>query len=159
MPRAYTVEFDGVTWTNGQGDIDIFSILPATQKPLELVAIEIAQSSELQEAQEEQLRLRTIRGHTTVGSGGAAATARPTSPNDSAAGATCRTNDTTIASAGTGVNLWSTSFNVRVGYAWGPVPAGLGIWVANAEYLVVRLMAAVTDDIVASGTCAFIEYP
>lgn len=159
MPRCYTVEFEDVTWANASGDIDVFSLIAADDKPIELVAIELAQNTELGDAAEEQLRFRTIRGHTTVGSGGAAATPRPTSPNDSAAGFTARTNDTTIASAGTGVNLHSFSWNVRVGYAWGPVPQGMGIWTAGTEYLVVRLLAAVTDDIDASGTAWVIEYP
>lgn len=99
------------------------------------------------------------RGHTTVGSGGASATPRPTSPNDTAAGLTARTNDTTIASGGTNVALHSFTWNVRTGYAWGPVPQGMGLWTAGTEYLVVRLMAAVADDLDASGTAWILEYP
>jgi hypothetical protein len=158
MPRPYTVEFENVTWTNAQGDIDIFSIDPATDKPVALTGFVIKATSEVAEAQEEWLRIRVIRGHTTVGSGGAAATARPDSPIDTAFGGSARTNDTTIASAGTAVNLWSDAFQVRVGMEvfWTPEHYK---WTSGADFIVVRLMAAVTDDVIANGTLELIEYP
>ncbi len=158
MPRPYTVEFENVTIAAASGDSDIFSIDPGTDLPVALTGMVIKTTSELQEAQEEWLRLRVIRGHTTVGSGGAAATARPDSPADSAFGGTARTNDTTIASAGTAVNLWSDAFQVRVGFElfWTPEHYK---WSSGASLIVVRLMAAVTDDVIANGTLELIEYP
>ena len=33
MPRVYTVEFESVTWANASGDIDIFSVQAADDKP------------------------------------------------------------------------------------------------------------------------------
>lgn len=156
MPRTYTVEFENVAVTAGQ---DFFSLDAATDLPIELVGFEIAQNTEVGDAQEEHLRIRVIRGHTTVGSGGAAATPRPVSPGDSAASLTARVNDTTIASAGTAVNLHSTAFNERVGYAWGPVPFGMGFWTSGASLLVVRLLAAPADSLNMSGTATVVEYP
>jgi hypothetical protein len=156
MPRVYTVEFENVAVTAAQ---DLFSLDAATDKPIELVALELAQNTELGDAAEEQLRFRVIRGHTTVGSGGSAPTPQPTSPGDTAAGFTARVNDTTIASAGTGVNLLSTSYNVRVGYAWGPVPYGMGFWTSGTSILVVRLLAAPADSVSMSGTATIVEYP
>jgi hypothetical protein len=156
MPRVYTVEFENVAVTAAQ---DLFSLDAATDKPIELVALELAQNTELGDAAEEQLRFRVIRGHTTVGSGGTAPTPQPTSPGDTAAGFTARVNDTTIASAGTGVNLLSTSYNVRVGYAWGPVPYGMGFWTSGTSLLVVRLLAAPADSVSMSGTATVVEYP
>jgi hypothetical protein len=156
MPRVYTVEFENVAVTAAQ---DLFSLDAATDKPIELVALELAQNTELGDAAEEQLRFRVIRGHTTVGSGGSAPTPQPTSPGDTAAGFTARVNDTTIASAGTGVNLLSTSYNVRVGYAWGPVPYGMGFWTSGTSLLVVRLLAAPADSVSMSGTATVVEYP
>jgi hypothetical protein len=158
MPRCYTIEFEAQTVATASGDVDLFEIGPASNKPIELVALELGQSSETGDAAEEQLRIRIIRGHTT-GSNGSAVTPRPFSPNDSAAGAACEVLGTTIASAGTAVNLLSATFNVRAGYQWGPQPNGMGIWCANAELLVVRLMAAVADDLTMSGCATFIEYP
>ncbi len=158
MPRVYTVEFEAQTIAAASGDYDLFEIAPASNKPIELVAFELGQTSELGDAAEEQLRLRIIRGHTTTGNG-TSATPRPVSPNDSAAGFTAETVGSTIASTGTPINLLSTTFNVRSGYQWGPQPNGMGIWCVNAELLVIRLMAAVADDLTMSGSATIIEYP
>lgn len=159
MPRCYTVEFEAQTIAAASGDYDLFEITPATNKPIELVALELGQSTELGDAAEEQLRLRIIRGHATSGNG-TATTPRPVSPNDSAAGFTAETVGSTIASTGTAINLLSTTFNVRSGYQWGPVPNGMGIWCSAGETtIVVRLMAAVADDLTMSGSLTLIEYP
>lgn len=158
MPRVYTVEFENVTIAAASGDVDLLSVDPATDKPTAIKTIIIKTTSELQEAQEEWLRLRVITGHATVGSGGSAATARPVSPNDSAYGGSCRTNDTTIASAGTPINNWSDALQVRNGYElW--LPPEDWIWFAGASFMVVRLMAAVTDDVVANATFTLVEVP
>jgi hypothetical protein len=156
MPRCYTVNFEDVTVSAVQ---DLFSLDAASDKPIELVALEFAQNTETGDAAEEQLRIKVTRGNTTVGSGGTAPTPQPTSPGDTAAGLTARVNDTTQASAGTAVDLISTAFNVRVGYSWGPVPFGMGIWTSGTSLLVVKLMAAPADALDLSGTATIIEYP
>jgi hypothetical protein len=157
MPRTYTVEFEDVTVSAA---VDLFEFRPATDKPIELVALEIAQNTELGDAAEEQLRFRIVRGNTTTGTGGATPTPQPSSPGDSAAGFGADSNNTTAATAGTAVNLLSTAFNVRVGYSWGPVPYGMGFWSSNATgFLVVRLMAAPADALDISATATIIEYP
>lgn len=159
MPRTYTVEFEAQTIANASGDLDLFELSPADDKPIELVALTLGQSSELGEAAEEQLRIRIIRGHATSGNG-TAATPRPVSPNDAAAGCAAEVLGATIASAGTAIFMMSDDYNVRAGYSWGPVPQGMGFWASQADTtLVVRLMAAVLDDITGSGTLTFIEYP
>jgi hypothetical protein len=157
MPRTYTVEFEDVTVSAA---VDIFELRPADDKPIELVALELAQNTELGDSAEEQLRFRIVRGNTTTGTGGASPTPQPTSPGDTAAGFGADTNNTTAATAGTAVNLLSTAFNVRTGYAWGPVPFGMGFWSSESTgFLVVRLMAAPTDALDLSGTATVIEYP
>lgn len=154
---VYTVEFENVTVATASGDQDLFYLAPADDKPIQILAWDLYVTSEVAEAQEEWLRLRWIRGHATVGSGGAAATARPMRSISAAAGVTARTNDTTIASAGTAVNIWSGGLNVRAG----------GIWVMTPEMqfhcnqtdttIVLRLMAAPADDVSMSGTVWFEE--
>jgi len=158
MPRCYTVEFEAQTIAAASGDYDLFEFDATTDKPIELVAVQFGQSSELGDAAEEQLRVRVIRGHTTS-SNGTSTTPRPVSPADAAAGFTAETVGSTIASAGTAVNLLSDTFNVRAGFQWGPVPHGMGYWTSGADLLVVRLMAAVADDLTLSGTATVIEYP
>ena len=159
MPRTYTVEFEAQTIATASGDYDLFEIAPADDKPCEIVAFELGQSSELGDAQEEQLRLRVIRGHATSGNG-TSTTPRPVSPADSAAGFAAETVGSGIATTGTPINLLSTTMNVRAGYTWGPVPYGMGFWCSQTEGLiVVRLMAAAADDLTMSGTLTVVEYP
>jgi hypothetical protein len=150
--RVYSVEFEAQTIAAASGDVDLFYIAPADDKPVCIVGMVAKTTSELQEAQEEWLRWRIIRGHATVGSGGAAATARPVNENDIAAGFTARTLDTTIASAGTAVNMHSDAFQVRIGEVFWPPPEARIMCAQTATTIVVRLMAAVADDVTASGT-------
>lgn len=160
MPRLYTVEFEAQSVTNANGDYDLFELTPADDKPIEIYGAVVKVTSELAEAQEEWLRLRIIRGHTTSGSGGAAPTPVPLSAIDTAAGFTAETGNSTIASAGTAVNLLSDAFNVRAGWELGPLPEGYGFWCSQAATtIVLRLMAAVADDVTATGTLFVREYP
>lgn len=150
--RMYSVEFENIAVT---AQVDFFELAPASNKPVRVHGLMLSQFSDLGDAAEEILRYRIIRGHTTSGSGGSAPTPRPMTPNATAAGFTAETNNTTIASAGTAVNLLSDSFNIRT---------GLQLWFpplcqptcANGTLLVVRLMAAPADSLSMSGTL-FVE--
>lgn len=159
MPRSYTVEAENITVTNAGGDADLVELTCATDKPIELYGIGIYVTSEVQEAQEEWLRCRIIRGHTTSGSTPAATpTPRPVSPNDAASGFTAEIYNTTIASAGTAVNLHSFGVQVRAGYEM-LYPEGSSFWTAGSSLLVVRLLAAPTDDLSMNMTFWVKEYP
>lgn len=148
MGRIYTVEFENVAVTASQ---DFFELTAADDKPIRIIGLFLAQYSDLGDAAEEILRFRVIRGHTTSGSGGATATPRPVAVSDAAAGFTCEINNTTIASAGTAVNLHSDSFNIRTGtQIW--LPPGCGWGTTQATLLVVRLLAAPADSLSMSGT-------
>jgi hypothetical protein len=159
MPRMYTVEFENVTVTTAGGDADLFELDAGADKPIEVVGYKIVTTSEVQEAQEEWLRLRWIRGHTTSGSTpNSTPTPRPMSPADAAAGFTCEVYNTTIASAGTAVNLESWAFQVRAGDSLF-YPESCGHWTSGADLLVLRLLAAPADDVVMSATLWVNEYP
>jgi hypothetical protein len=146
--RVYTVEFEGTAVT---AQVDFFEIDAAAEKPVEVIGLVLSQSSDVADAAEEILRFRVIRGHTTGGSGGSAPTPRPVNPTDAAAGFAAETLNTTIASAGTGVNLHSDSFNIRAGYQlW--LPPGCEWVTSGTSLLVVRLMAAPADSLTMSGT-------
>ena len=151
MSRIYTVEFENVAVTASQ---DFFSIAAVADKPIEIVGLVLAQFSDIGDAAEEILRYRIIRGHDTVGSGGTAPTPRPCRVTNAAAGFTARVNDTTIASAGTAVNLFSDAFNIRTGVThWFP-PGCEPSTAATAtnEFMVVRLLSTPTDSLSMSGT-------
>lgn len=150
MSRIYSVEFEAVAVT---AQVDFFELTPADDKPVQVLGLFLSQSSDVADAAEEILRYRVIRGHTTGGSGGAAPTPAPIGSSvNTAAGFAAETNNTTIASAGTGVNLHSGTFNVRVGEAlWLPEGCEWNASQANTT-LVVRLMAAPADSLTMSGT-------
>lgn len=149
MSRIYSVEFEGVAVTAA---VDLFEIAPADDKPCAVHAMFLAQSSDVGDASEEILRYRVIRGHSTTGSGGASATPVPLDPSDTAAGFTAETNNTTIATAGTAVNVHSGAFNIRSGEPL-VLPPEMRWKVNQAQgLLVVRLMAAPTDSLTMSGT-------
>jgi hypothetical protein len=156
--RIYTVEFEALSVTTADGDQDLFELDPGADKPIELIGLELWSTSELQEAQEEWLRLRIIRGHTTSGSTPAVSpTPVPTDDGYAAAGFTCEVGNETLASAGTGVNAASFAFNVRTGFErfW---PEGSGFRARGANLIVVRLMAAPADDLTMNGTAYISEF-
>lgn len=147
--RVYTVEFEAVAVT---AQVDFFELTPADDKPVEIIGLFLSQSTEVGDAQDELIRYRVIRGHATSGSGGAAPTPRPVNRSDGASGFAAETNNTTIASTGTPLNLHSDTFNVR---------AGLQLWLPDGcewscsqtdTTVVVRLMAAPADSVTFSGT-------
>lgn len=146
MPRIYTVEFENQTLNTGDGDVDLFEIIPATNQPVELLGLFIGQSSEVGEAEEEQLRFKVIRGHTTS-SDGTAATPAALNPAHGAAGFTAEVIGATVATAGTPIDLHSDVWPVRVGYQI-LLPEGFG-WGCSAAQsrIVVRMMSTVADAI------------
>lgn len=150
--RMYAVTFDGVTITNAGGDQDLLYIAPADDKICVVHAVAVSQSSDVADAAEEILRVKLIRGHSTVGSGGSAVTPTPLNPSDTAAGFTARRNDTTIASSGTGVDVWAEAFNIRVGMLWVPTPEMRPIVTQAQGSLVLRLMSTVADDVTGSAS-------
>lgn len=149
MSRMYATVFENVAVTASQ---DFFEVAPADDKPCLIHACYLSQSSDAGDAEEELLRVKVIRGHSTVGSGGGTDNETPMNSDDAAAGYTGGINNTTIASTGTPVDLHAETFNVRVGWnmVWTPetrprVSQGDGT-------LVVRLMAAPADSLTMSGT-------
>lgn len=146
--KVYTVVFSAASVSAAQ---DLFEITPASNKPVEIVGIELGQTSDSGDAQDEQLQLSIIRGHTTSGSGGTAPTPQPLEPNDGAAGFTAEVNNTTVATTGTTATLWTTAWNVRAGYInWFPEYVRPTATSGNTTILV--RMTAPADAITMSGT-------
>lgn len=148
--RVYSVVFAAVSVSAAQ---DLFEVTPASNKPVEIIGLFLTQvgNSDVGDAAEELLRFSVIRGHTTSGSGGSAPTPHPVKRTHAAAGLAAEVNNTTLASAGTGVALHEDAFNVRAGYAnwW---PAGTEPDAVAGETIVVRLNSAPADAITLSGT-------
>ena len=115
MGRMYQVPIPFVAQT---AQIDFFELTAAAEKPCVIHEIYLANSTEVADAQEEQLTLKLKRANGTVtsGSGGTAPTPVPQDPRDTASGLTAEVNNTTKLVVGTGTitdeRLYS--WNVRM---------------------------------------------
>jgi hypothetical protein len=128
----------------------LFEITPADDKPVEIVGIELGQSSDAGDAMDELLQISIIRGHNS-GSGGPAPTPIPLGPLDAAAGFAAEVNNTTLASAGTAVTLHTGCWNVRAGYInW--FPEGMRPTATQANTTIVVRQTAPADSLTMSGT-------
>lgn len=146
--RTYVVTFSAVAVSAAQ---DLFELLPASNRPIEIVGIELGQTSDAGDASDELLQISIIRGFTTSGSGGSSATPVPMSPLDTAAGFTAEVNNTTVATTGTTTTLHTGAWNVRAGYInWFPEEAR-PVCSSTQTSLVVR-QTAPADAITMSGT-------
>jgi len=112
----------------------------------------LSQSSDVGDSEEEMLRIQVIRGHSTAGSGGTSVTPVPLDPSDAAAGFTAKTNNTTIASAGSPVVLHSESLNIRSGMGMWWIPEAAPRANQNQTTIVVRLLADPADSVTMNGT-------
>lgn len=147
--REYTVRFSKVGVT---AIVDPFEIVPGANKAVEIMGLFLGQSSDFGDAQAEIIPYDVIRGLTTAGAGGAAATIRSMDPKDTAAGFTAKTNNTPGAVTGTEELLHSGFFNVAVGEAlWLPEGAGWKCTTTESR-LIVRLRTVPADELVMTGT-------
>lgn len=146
--RTYAVTFNAVAVTAAS---DLFELTPADDKPIEIVGIELGQTTEFGDAADETLGLQIIRGFTASGSGGSSATPTPTSPNAAAAGFTAEVNNTTVANTGTTTTLLSTAFNVRAGYL-NYFPADARPRAGQGNTTIVLRMTAPADSVTMNGT-------
>lgn len=154
MGRMYIAEFENVSVAVV---MDFFELAPAANKPIRIHAVFLSQVTDVGDANEEMLRLKIIRGHTTSGSVGSTQTPTPLDKNDAASGVTlAELNNTTIASAGTPVDMHSETFNIRSGWVYLPTPE-MRPRCQNSDLIVVRLMAAPGSAIFMSGTIYFEE--
>jgi hypothetical protein len=155
MGFMYVATFEDVTISTA-GAHDCFEILPATQRPIVIHAVSLSQNTDIQDAGEFMARVRLIRGFTGSGSGGTAATEIALDPSAPTASAAVETNNTTVATTGTGVDVWAEAFNVRTGFLWMPTPE-MRPTVRNAELFCVRLAAQLTSAVDMSGSMVWEE--
>lgn len=131
---------------------DIIELTPADDKPIEVIAICLGQTTDFGDAQEEIIPLVWVRGHTTSGSGGAGVSATPCNPSDVAAGFTAEGMNTTQATVGTTVNLARHHWNVRAPIERPYTPDEV-IEASQANTtLVLRMLATPADSISIGGS-------
>lgn len=112
LGRAYRAPIN-IGSTTAQ--IDMFELITTSAMPVAVCGFHLAQTSEVGDAQEEQLSmvLKYITGSPTTGSGGSTSTPRPVLPSDTAAVTTLKTGNTTKLTGGTSVELARYAWNVR----------------------------------------------
>jgi hypothetical protein len=147
---VYTVSFDQQTIAAASGDYDFFELDAATDKPIEIVAVDLSNKSEIGDAQEEMVAYSIVRGNTTTGNG-TSTTARPLDASDGAASFTAKVVSSTPASVGTAVNLLVGTFNIRAGLQY-IFPPEMRPKTQGADLMCVRLLTALADDATLSGT-------
>lgn len=114
MPRCYTVTFTPTAETVA---VDLIALTAADDIPIRIRSIRVWQTSDFGDAQAEGITLNLVRGNTTNGSGGGAGTnSLVGGSHDAAASFTSRVGDTTAASAGSPVTVWSDGWNVQLPY-------------------------------------------
>lgn len=145
--RYYEVVFDNVAITVAQ---DLFEIGPAANKPCYIAEWSLSQSTELGDAQEEDLRIHAIRGYTASGSGGSSFTPNPRSATQQAAGFAAEINNTTLANTGTPQIKMPKNWNLRQEELYMATPEPM-IEVINGTVFVLRLVAAPADSVTMSG--------
>lgn len=157
MGRIYDVPFTG-TVTAAGGDVDLFSLQPADDRPIRLLGFTLGQISEVGDAAEEGVRItvRRLTATVTIGSGGAVVTAAPPGADsgESAWSFTARANDTTVATTnGTNQILREVGWNIRSSpYDFLYPDARYAPKARQAEALIIRLETTLADDITFMGS-------
>ena len=131
--------------------VDFAEILTAATHICVIHAIELTQSTEIQDAQEEQIQLAWKSGQTTSGSGGnTGVTPIPVLLGDAAHGMTVETFNTTKATAGTIVTHKIWDWNLRVPFEKIFTPETRLI-IPPSTRATLELVAAPTDSVTFGG--------
>jgi hypothetical protein len=135
---------------------DFFQISPVTNRPVKVHAWNLAQSSEVGDAQEEGLLVTTVRGvGSTSGSGGGTGVVVPISVDEVAAGSGVQTNNTTKMTTGV-TEIEAHVWNVRVPYTMIYTPE-MRPYIKGGDRWALELSSNPVDDITISGTIWFEE--
>lgn len=160
MPHAYSVAVNITTGLPTPVQIDVFELLSGSAKRLCILAWEFEQTSELGDAQEEQLSfvLKRVTGAPTTGSGGGTPTFNPLDPGSPAVSATVKTGNTTKLTGGTSLDIARFAWNVRGPFLYVPVPEERPILDATTRF-VLELLTTPADAITSMvGRLSILEY-
>ncbi len=148
---TYAVSFDQQTFASASGDYDFFELTPADDRPIEIVAIDIGNKSEVGDVQEEFVAYSIVSDNATSGNG-TSATPRPLDSRDGAAGFTAETVGSTPASTGTAVTIIASTFNIRSGL-YRVFPELMRPKIDQGDtMLCIRMLTGLADDATISGT-------
>lgn len=150
---VFSATFSAVAVTAAQ---DVFEIAAPVNSRVMLREIKICQYSDPGDAQAEILSISLVRGNTVTGSGGSTPTPVPLGVSTGAPGSIVKANNTTPASGGSPVTVWSDVLNVANGFVWRPRERDDRIIVEAGARIAVRLSAPV-DSLTMNGTIVFDE--
>jgi hypothetical protein len=157
MGRVYSIQVNAVAVTAAQ---DLFEILAAATKPFTIHELVIGQTSDVGDAQDENLLIlfKRATGSYTSGSGGSTPAKVAHVTSDTAAGVTAEANNTTQSSAGSGAltTIRAEPFNVRAGYQYLPTPE-TRIFFTGSEAAVISIPAP-ADSLTLSATLVIEEF-
>lgn len=156
--RCYAVSFAATAETVA---VDFFELIAGANCGIGLVALDIGQTTELGDAQEEQLSwyIKRASGSYTSGSGGNSSVARPpVRSGDAAATFTAETLNTTQIAVGSGTltTVHQGSYNIRSGLPPIWIPETV-ITAKASEALAIGLAAAPADSVTFVGTAYVVE--
>jgi hypothetical protein len=148
---TYSVIFNAVAVTAQQ---DLFEIATSASQIVLIHSIELTQSTEVGDAQEEGLNILVKRGATVTGSGGTTPVPVPLDPGTVTFAGTTKANNTTKANTGTIVTAYAGNWNVRGPFLYLPPPEDR-ITIPPSGRLTVELATTPADSITMSGTVVF----
>lgn len=156
MGRMYSIQLAAAAKTTA---FDVVEIAPAANKPIVIHSVHLGQTTELGDAQEEQLEWSIRRGGTGMasGSGGATPTPIALNPGDPACSATVEAGNTTVATFTSGVVVHDDAFNVRTGLLYVPTPECRAYAHNGNGGIVVRVEGTPADSITFVGTVVIEE--
>jgi hypothetical protein len=135
--------------------VDFFHITAAAENAVTLIAVQLYNTTDVQEAQEEILSMALART-VTGGTGGSGLTeVNYHDAGGSAPTATVLGLNTTVSTAGT--VLMHDGWNVRVPYLWCPIPELRPTVDSTQDPIVLRLLAAPADAITIGGCIYWYE--
>jgi len=152
MGTKYTIPIDAVASPAAQ--FDAFELNVASTRAVRLLKVTLGQTSDVGDANAENVKVQIITGHSTSGSGGSAPTPNPIG-NGGACASTAETMNTTIASTGTAVTRHQSTWTTQLPFDYRPTPDEI-IELAPSARLVVRI-GAPADAITVSGELVFEE--
>ena len=151
MGRMYTVHLAPTAITVAA---DLVELTPADDIPVLIHGFRVYQTTDTGDAAEEIIGLAWVRGNATTGSGGNSGVAvTPKDSRDAAASVTAETANTTAASAGTAVTVYSTGWNVRAPLEVTFTPEQRIRVDQGQTLLVLRMLAAPADSLTIGFSC------
>jgi hypothetical protein len=136
--------------------VDLFHVTVAAENAVTLVAMELYNTTDVQEAQEEILSIALVRGVTGGGTGGSALTELNYGDGGGSAVSAAVLGLNTTVSTGGNV-LAHMGWNVRVPFLWCPIPELRPTIDSTQDPVVFRLLAAPADAITIGGTIYWFE--